>query len=130
MPKRRQTPQEKKIQSYAKDCRSTYGENDKAARKAIPRRKQQQRQNERRILKENLKKVVEGVGDLEVTRPKVGMWRKVPDEPLASQIKWRKEIPVIGRNRDMKSDLRKTAESRLKQSKRWKRKDWWDEPED
>ena len=62
-------------------------------------------------------------------RPKLGMWRKVCDEPLASRLKWRKDIPVIGRNRDMSSDLRKEAESRLKQSKRWKRQAWWDQTE-
>ena len=61
MTKRRKTPQEKKILSYAKDCRNNYGENDKSSRKAIPRRKQQQRQNERRVLKANLKKSVEGI---------------------------------------------------------------------
>ena len=129
MPKRRLTPQEKKILSYAKDCRNTYGENDKSSRKAIPRRKQQQRQNERRVLKANLKKSVEGSEELVIERPKLGMWRKVSDEPLASRLKWRKDIPVIGRNRDMSSDLRKEAESRLKQSKRWKRQVWWDETE-
>ena len=129
MTKRRKTPQEKKILSYAKDCRNNYGENDKSARKTIPRRKQQQRQNERRVLKANLKKSVEGSEELVIERPKLGMWRKVSDEPLASRLKWRKDIPVIGRNRDMSSDLRKEAESRLKQSKRWKRQVWWDETE-
>ena len=124
---RRKTPQEKKILSYAKDCRNTYGNNDKAARKRIPRRKQQQHQNERRVLKANLKKSVEGVEDITLERPKIGMWRKVPDEPLASRMKWRNNIPVIGRNRDMSSDLRKSAESRLKKSKRWKRQTWWDD---
>ena len=129
MTKRRLTPQEKKVLSYAKDCRNVYGENDKSSRKAIPRRKQQQRQNERRVLKANLKKSVEGSEELVIERPKLGMWRKVSDEPLASRLKWRKDIPVIGRNRDMSSDLRKEAESRLKQSKRWKRQVWWDETE-
>ena len=129
MTKRRKTPQEKKILSYAKDCRNNYGENDKSARKTIPRRKQQQRQNERRVLKANLKKSVEGSEELVIERPKLGMWRKVSDEPLASRLKWRKDIPVTGRNRDMSSDLRKEAESRLKQSKRWKRQHWWDETE-
>ncbi len=127
MPKRRRTPQEKKVLSYAKDCRNAYGENDKSARKVIPRRKQQQRQNERRVLKANLKKTIEGTDDVVLERPKLGMWRKVPDEPLASNLKWRKNIPVIGRNRDMSSDLRKEAESRLKKSKRWKRQIWWDD---
>jgi len=125
MSKRRLTPQEKKVLSYAKDCRNTYGENDKGARKAIPRRKQQQRQNERRVLKANLKKAVTGEEEVVRERPKIGMWRKVPDEPLASRFKWRKDLPVIGRNRDFSSDLRKEAESRMKQSKRWKRQYWW-----
>ena len=77
MTKRRKTPQEKKILSYAKDCRNNYGENDKSARKTIPRRKQQQRQNERRVLKANLKKSVEGSEELVIERPKLGMWRKI-----------------------------------------------------
>jgi len=33
----RKTPQQKKAESYANDRRNTYGENDKASRKAIPR---------------------------------------------------------------------------------------------
>ena len=129
MTKRRKTPQEKKVLSYAKDCRNVYGENDKSSRKAIPRRKQQQRQNERRVLKANLKKTIEGTEEVTLERPKLGMWRKEPDEPLASRLKWRRNIPVIGRNRDMSSDLRKEAEGRLKKSKRWKRSHWWDDAE-
>ena len=86
MTKRRLTPQEKKVLSYAKDCRNVYGENDKSSRKAIPRRKQQQRQNERRVLKANLKKTIEGTEEVTLERPKLGMWRKVADEPLGSRI--------------------------------------------
>jgi hypothetical protein len=35
----RKSPQEKKILSYEKDSRNSYGESDKGARKRIPRRK-------------------------------------------------------------------------------------------
>ena len=82
MTKRRLTPQEKKVLSYAKDCRNVYGENDKSSRKAIPRRKQQQRQNERRVLKANLKKTIEGTEEVTLERPKLGMWRTIADEPF------------------------------------------------
>ena len=123
MTKRRKTPQEKKVLSYAKDCRNVYGENDKSSRKAIPRRKQQQRQNERRVLKANLKKSVEGIEEVVLERPKIGMWRKIADEPLGSRISLRRGIPKIGRNRKMSSDLQKEAQARLKKAKRWTRKD-------
>lgn len=118
MPKRRLTPQEKKILSYAKDCRNTYGENDKSSRKAIPRRKQQQNQNERRIMKANLKKTIDGAEDVSLDRPKKGGWKKQPDAALGSRLGWRKNFPILGRNRDMSSELRKEAETRLKKSKR------------
>jgi hypothetical protein len=36
MTKRIRTPQEKKALSYTRDCRNTYGENNKSSRKAIP----------------------------------------------------------------------------------------------
>ena len=123
MTKRRLTPQEKKVLSYAKDCPNVYGENDKSSRKAIPRRKQQQRQNERRVLKANLKKTIEGTEEVTLERPKLGMWRKVADEPLGSRISLRRGIPKIGRDRKMSSDLQKEAQARLKKAKRWTRKD-------
>jgi len=113
MTKRRLTPQEKKVLSYAKDCRNVYGENDKSSRKAIPRRKQQQRQNERRVLKANLKKTIEGTEEVTLER----------HEPLGSRISLRRGIPKIGRDRKMSSDLQKEAQARLKKAKRWTRKD-------
>ncbi len=42
----KKTPQEKKEESYEKDRRSTYGNNAKAARKAVPARKRQRSQAE------------------------------------------------------------------------------------
>jgi len=110
MTKRRLTPQEKKILSYAKDCRNGYGENDKASRKAIPRRKQQQNQNERRVMKANLKRNIDGNEDVSLARPKKGGWQKLPDTPLGQRLDLR-------RNRRMTSELRKEAKSRLKKLK-------------
>jgi hypothetical protein len=43
------SPQEKKKASLEHDRRNVYGENDKASRKLIPRRKQQSSQAERRM---------------------------------------------------------------------------------
>lgn len=121
MPKRRKTPQEKKILSYAKDCRNTYGNNDKAARKAIPRRKQQQNQNERLKMKANLKKYIAGDEEAQLTRPKRGGWKKQPDAPLGPRLDWRQTFPTIACGRDMSSKLRHDAEKRLRKSKRLKR---------
>jgi hypothetical protein len=51
---KRKTPQQKKAESLAKDRRSTYGNNAKAARKAVPKRRQQRAQAERRLAKQEL----------------------------------------------------------------------------
>ncbi len=116
MPKKRLTPQEKKVLSYQKDCRSTYGNNDKAARKAIPFNKKLKNSRQRQSLKNNLR---QGVEDEDITvserLPNSG-WRKEDDEPLGSYLNWRPDIPVIGRNREMKSDLQKEARKRLRRA--------------
>jgi len=120
MPRRRKTPQEKKILSYAKDCRNVYGENDKASRKAIPRRKQQQNQNERLKMKAQLNRYVSGDEEVDLTRQKRGGWKKLPDAPLGPRLDWRQTFPTIACGRDMSSDLRRDAEKRLRKSKRLK----------
>jgi hypothetical protein len=48
------TPQEKKRLSYQRDGRNTYGENDKASRKAIPLRKRLRARAVRRKTREQL----------------------------------------------------------------------------
>ena len=42
------TPQEKKVLSYEHDRRNSYGQNDKASRKAIPARKASENRKSRR----------------------------------------------------------------------------------
>ena len=46
---KRKSPQQKKALSYKKDRRNTYGENTKASRKGIPRKKRRQARAERRL---------------------------------------------------------------------------------
>lgn len=84
------TPQQKKALSYAKDRRNVYGENDKASRKAIPKRKAEQNRQVRRKAKQrldNLKhaneetvEIVESSLKRDVDR--VGGWTKGADMPL------------------------------------------------
>lgn len=86
---RRRTPQEKKALSLRKDRRNTYGENDKASRRAIPLAKARvnraNRQADRRLLA--LATGSTTADDRERTESKVAgrrrkVWRKQPDQPL------------------------------------------------
>lgn len=118
MGKKFKSPQEKKTLSYEKDCQNVYGENDKGSRKAIPKRKALANRKIRKAAKKDLQDQVDGKeksGRLE--RLKKNKWRKDPDRPLGENLDWRENIPVIGRNRDMKSDLRKEAVKRLRRKR-------------
>lgn len=85
------SPQEKKALSYAHDRRNAYGNNDKAARKAIPARKATENRHSRR-------KAAQALGDLEALDEagldlvesslkhdveRVGGWTKGADVPLS-----------------------------------------------
>lgn len=102
------SPQEKKALSYAKDRRNTYGENDKASRKAIPARKAGESRKIRRKARQSLEvldqadeataEVVES--SLRQDLERVGGWKKSPDAPLADYMKlqarrrsWRGLLP-------------------------------------
>jgi hypothetical protein len=89
----RKSPQAKKRLSYLKDRRNSYGESDKASRKAIPRRKQIQSQNERRVVRQALAKA--STPDLEdrlddatakARRLRKEGWAKEPDTPLGKML--------------------------------------------
>ena len=58
------TPQEKKILSYAKDCRNVYGESDKGSRKSIRRNKTFPTRAYRKNIN-NLLQATVGIVDLE-----------------------------------------------------------------
>lgn len=83
--KTRRSPPEKKRLSRAKDRRNDYGENDKAARKAIPLRKRQANRMARRA-----GRVVAGDEDdqaaARLKRALKRRWRKVPDAALGAHI--------------------------------------------
>ena len=88
------TPQEKKRLSLQKDRRNTYGENDKASRKAIPRNKALAHRAVRRAgheaeqtlarLEEEQAELVQST--LTTARLQKGDWRKCPDSPLGEVI--------------------------------------------
>lgn len=91
--RRRKTPQEKKRLSLENDRRNSYGENDKASRKNVPRTKARvnraNRHVDQRILDgavgvpdEELENAIEQ--DLLGRRRKV--WRKWPDQPLGKML--------------------------------------------
>jgi hypothetical protein len=84
------TPQQKKALSLANDRRNTYGNNQKAARKAIPLRKALENRKVRHkgnqaisraaYLDEAALELAESSARHDVYR--LGGWRKGPDEPL------------------------------------------------
>lgn len=95
MTKPPKTPQEKKALSLAKDRRNTYGNNQKAARKAIPLRKalenQRVRHKDNQViscsfhLDEAARDLAESSARHGVNR--LGGWTKSADEPLGTVIK-------------------------------------------
>lgn len=90
----KQSPQQKKANSLAKDRRNTYGENDKASRKAIPARKAQENRKIRRKAKQDLEVMQnadEEIKDVKESSLKhdlerVGGWKKEPDAPLGEAL--------------------------------------------
>ena len=90
--KRKRSPQEKKVLSYAKDRRNGYGENDKSSRKAIRVRKRAPHRANRRRSGQILD-AARGAGDvaerLEGRRPK--SWRKFGDGALGQVVQERLE---------------------------------------
>lgn len=61
---KRKTPQEKKALSYAKDCRKTYGKNDKTSRVAIRKNKTFPNRAFRKNINDTLQNAI-GAVDLE-----------------------------------------------------------------
>ena len=87
------TPQEKKLLSYAKDRRNTYGENSKASRKAIPLNKalalRAERHVQNRILSNSVgasdsDELTALENDVRSTKPR--QWAKSPDTPLGQVV--------------------------------------------
>ena len=80
------TPQAKKRLSLLKDCRNTYGENDKSSRTSIRWRKSWVNRTYRRDVKQSLG-AGEDEGDVDALVDRVNQldrsqWKKCPDMPL------------------------------------------------
>ncbi len=118
------SPQDKKSLSYAKDRRNTYGQNNKASRKAIPLRKAKENRQDRRKANQamaRIPRVGEEVADLlessvfhDVYR--VGGWTKAPDEQLGKVV----ANAIVGRENRVGRKMR---------SAQGKARGVWDEPD-
>jgi|SRR5882672_203214 len=88
MVKRRRSPPEKKVLSYARDRRNTYAENSKSSRTSIRLRKRLRSRADRRVVASATKVVSKSQPDeFDVSRKrplaaKYRYWRKDPDTPL------------------------------------------------
>ena len=90
------SPQERKALSYAKDRRNTYGENDKASRKAIPLRKAQESRKDRHKVAQELAILPrldeESAGLIESSARhdvhRLGGWKKAADTALGKVVAW------------------------------------------
>lgn len=95
------SPREKKALSYQRDCRNGYGENDKASRKAIPKRKALESRKDRHKVAQGLARIgrvseevaeaIESSARHDINR--VGGWRKVPDTPLRDHLAQKRTKP-------------------------------------
>ena len=102
-PPTKRPPAEKKALSYAKDRRNNYGNNDKAARKAIPARKAIESRRVRHeinqvvaqipALDEHAADVAESSARQDISR--VGGWKKSPDQPLRDHVDRQQELAVM-----------------------------------
>ena len=98
--KKRRSPAEKKALSYAKDRRNSYGENDKASRKSIPRSKAKgHRANRRKAARtldriETLDQDEAALAENAITTDldRLKRWKKSPDQPLGDHIKRQDEL--------------------------------------
>jgi len=106
MPRKQKSPQEKKRDSYLKDRRNTYGENAKASRKLIPKRKATGSRALRRIANQALAEAT-ALSDPEIVdasiprlkRKRRQGWKKEPDQPLQVVIprKRKRRSVLVGR---------------------------------
>lgn len=115
--KKSRSPQEKKLLSYKKDCRNTYGEGSYsrhaiAAHKARDHRAYRRQINQ--ILTGNEIHDVDLLEEVDVEAKSVAesSWRKYPDEPLAKVLESkleRREYKEINKNFENKLDEFKTC---------------------
>ena len=109
------SPQEKKVRSYQRDRRNSYGENDKSSRKNIPRSKARAERSYRSRVKQALRS---SGSEPDVAASKLhrkGDFKKAADQPLADYVEgpWRRRgAPPLE-----PSPLREEAKRRLRKGK-------------
>jgi|GEM_PF-1331831 hypothetical protein len=114
---KRKSPPEKKILSYEKDRRNTYGENSKASRKGVRRRKSWVNRTFRHAAQQRLRltDTQDSSGDNPVDSLRREHWKKQPDTALGEILDAKTafaepETPLTRRN-----PLRKEATRRRRQ---------------
>jgi hypothetical protein len=95
--KKSPSPQEKKLLSYKKDRRNTYGERGSHSRHAIAEHKAR----DRRVYRRQINQILNGAEsnqpdlmeevDIEVKSVPKSSWGKCPDEPLGKVVNWKLE---------------------------------------
>jgi hypothetical protein len=111
---KRKSPQEKKALSYAKDCRNTYGESDKGARKTIRKNKTIRNQIYRRKVSQILSEIDDTkIETAEIIESKAksiskGNWKKSPDTPLELFIELQKDMSQRRVGRKMRGTLKES----------------------
>jgi hypothetical protein len=86
------SPQEKKLLSYKKDRRNTYGERGSHSRHAIAAHKERDRRAFRRKINQTLNEVELNEADFleivesEIKSVRIRYWKKCPDQPLGEVV--------------------------------------------
>ena len=123
------TPQEKKLLSYVKDTRNTYGESRARSRFAIAKRKsighQALRHEQKLILNKTLKAPEEEIEIIEakVKSVKPKKWRKCADKPLGKYVAGQLERRYGVQDVAKQSSILKKAKKRTRALSRY---DGWE----
>jgi hypothetical protein len=118
--KRKLTPQDKKILSYATDGRNTVAESRSIANKAISKKKSQANQSYRQSVEVKLQEALKTGADdsVDIFIPKIGSnrFKKIPDAPLAVYVEARLAVRTErGMNdKDKSSPLLQAAKAKTR----------------
>lgn len=118
--KRKLTPQDKKILSYAKDGRNTTAESRSIANKAISQKKSQANQSYRQAFEVKLQKALKtgADDDVDIFIPKIGnkQFKKISDAPLAVYVEARLAVraAVKMNGADKASSLLQAAKAKVR----------------
>jgi hypothetical protein len=126
------TPQAKKLLSYLKDTRNTYGESRSRSRFAIAKRKayghQALRHEQKLIIKEVIKVTDEEIEIIEAKMKSVEpkKWRKYADSPLGEFVSiLLKNREIRGINKEIKSSsILEKAELKTRRKNQWHYRRW------